>query len=453
MPFVVCAKCGEKAELPANAPSAAASETRCAKCQLDELLELNAAAPPDAPRPSQPQARAADAPPAQGAAPRQSSDELNWELPSEVESGDVVAAAPASPLETPAHSDAPQAAAHDAASDAAPTLALPHAPLVPAEPVIPEAAPLAQISSSDAPPSDTLPSAYSVDPALRAVSEPALAAGAARSTLPFGPAPGAARQSAPHGETTATARDRDAADATLDFTSSTHPSQRADAPSTARAGAAPARPRSASADALGATAQSDAPVVHSWSPPAGAGRLRRYAPAGVALAAVALAFIAGMKVGRMTSPSAAAPAASPAPAAETAAHETRAVPPTRAPVSPASSALATPQSAASARTAAANASAVAPPTRAPRFNPKVAQGALSVAAARAKACKKPGTPAATAIAAVEFAPSGNVENVRVSGARVAGTETASCIAEALARAHVPAFSGKPQTIKQIVKLK
>jgi hypothetical protein len=87
-----------------------------------------------------------------------------------------------------------------------------------------------------------------------------------------------------------------------------------------------------------------------------------------------------------------------------------------------------------------------------RFSAKVANVALGQVTGRARACKKPGSSGGTALAMVTFGPSGRVEDVTVSGARIAGTPTATCIASALSAARVPPFAGSAQTVKRAVKL-
>lgn len=488
MSFVICARCGEKAELPADAPSTAtadAREVRCQKCQLDELLNLNAPSPP---APAAPALRevvattATDAEhggptaPVQAAVRRESIDDLNWDLPSEVESGDVVAVPVESPLVAAAPVETPLVAtplvepqkadllhtspSAPVGSDDVPTAAFPRAAPVPVEPVIPGSTTLAAVSNSDAPPSDTLPSAYSLDPALRAIGEGALvppnvpSIPNARATLPFGPGLAAEPSApAPVPPPPLLTEDRPAPSVVVERAAE-KPAESTGAPNTTPEAAVP---RAAPAEFAASLAASDAPVVHSWSPAPAPSPLRRWAPVAAALGAVLLAFIAGTKYGRMTSaPSSPVTsttlAAAATPTATTAAGNAEPVN-INEPAPKANRQTLTDAKEASESAAPLPSASATPPAKGPRFNPKLAQGALSVAAARAKACRKAGTPAGTAVAMVTFAPSGQVENVAVTGGKLAGTEAATCIADALGRAHVPAFVGAAQTIKQTVKLK
>jgi hypothetical protein len=306
-----------------------------------------------------------------------------------------------------------------------------------------------------------LPSAYSLDPALRAIGEHALAPPNvpnlpnSRATLPFGPGLTAEPSSpAPVPPPPLLTEDRPAP-AVMVERAAEKPAESVGAPNTTPEAAVP---RVAPADFSASLAASDAPVVQSWSPAPAPSPLRRWAPLAAALGAVVLAFIAGTKYGRMTpAPSSPVTSTTLAAAATTTAvaapgnaepATTREAPPQANSDQTLTDAKDPTESAAPPPSASA-----AAPAKGPRFNPKLAQGALSVAAARAKACRKAGTPAGTAVAMVTFAPSGQVENVAVTGGKLAGSEAASCIADALGRAHVPAFVGAAQTIKQTVKLK
>jgi hypothetical protein len=88
----------------------------------------------------------------------------------------------------------------------------------------------------------------------------------------------------------------------------------------------------------------------------------------------------------------------------------------------------------------------------PAFNTRAANAALAQVNSRARACKKPGSPGGTALAMVTFGSSGRVEDVTVSGARIAGTPIATCIAAVLSTAKVQPFAGNAQTVKRAVKI-
>jgi hypothetical protein len=341
------------------------------------------------------------------------------------------------------------------------------APLIPVEPVPRESVSLSTVSASEAPPSDTMPSAYEVDPSLLGASKDARDSAAtlgARTTLPFGPSlPSEGSRAArlaleentgPRASTPAVA----AAPAVLQGPTEFGPPE-VSAPT---ATSPESRPRIAASAPLSTQAASDAPVVNSWLPPPTAGNLRRLAPLGAGLVAVMIAFFVGIKVGRVSSPApAAARITANAPDAPLAPIEKTSLASAPAHAAP------TPGVAKGASTDGENR---APATSTPetdaltavahvpagkgggRFSVKAAYSALNAVATRARACKKPGTSAGSATALVTFGPSGRVEDVTVSGAKVAGTPTATCIASALNTARMPAFSGKAQTIKRNIKL-
>ncbi|MES1177799.1 MAG: hypothetical protein ABUL62_25970 [Myxococcales bacterium] len=85
------------------------------------------------------------------------------------------------------------------------------------------------------------------------------------------------------------------------------------------------------------------------------------------------------------------------------------------------------------------------------FDRAAARNALASAAAQASACRKDGDPSGTATITITFAPSGRITTANLQGPPFAGTATGGCIANAMRRATVPAFSGERVTVtKQIV---
>lgn len=86
----------------------------------------------------------------------------------------------------------------------------------------------------------------------------------------------------------------------------------------------------------------------------------------------------------------------------------------------------------------------------PAFDAAAVQAALGAAAAQAARCRKEGDPMGTAIVRVTFSNSGNVTRAVVEGLPFAGTETGSCVAAALQRAKVPAYSGDRVTVTKRV---
>jgi hypothetical protein len=94
------------------------------------------------------------------------------------------------------------------------------------------------------------------------------------------------------------------------------------------------------------------------------------------------------------------------------------------------------------------------PTSTAKFNNKAANVSLAKLLARARsACKKPGSPTGTALAIVTFANTGRVIATNVSGVKITGTPTATCIANRLKSAKVPPFAGEAVTMKKTLKLK
>jgi hypothetical protein len=174
---------------------------------------------------------------------------------------------------------------------------------------------------------------------------------------------------------------------------------------------------------------------------------------------VVVAFFGGLTIGRNSSSSAASatkepavmaaaarptkppPAASPPAASPPAEAHGTASPSETNPAGASASANAEPGS------QGGNAKASATKATAP-FNTKVAGQIVARAAARAaKSCKKTKTGGA-GIATVTFSPTGRVDDVVISGAKVAGTPLADCVAASLRQARVPAFSGAAQTVKK-----
>jgi Meckel syndrome type 1 protein len=205
----------------------------------------------------------------------------------------------------------------------------------------------------------------------------------------------------------------------------------------------------------------DRPVIGSWllqsasNAPSPSGfpaettpsALKRFAPFGVALAAVIVAFFAGHSVGYNRAESALAtkePAVRAAAAKPTAPHLPAPEPVADKPAPREDE----PATAASAQADSANTKAVA--KGAPPFNAKVAQQLVARTAAKAvKSCKKT-KGGGGGVATVTFAPAGRVDDVVISGAKVAGTPAAECVASSLRQVKLAAFSGQAQTVKATV---
>jgi hypothetical protein len=84
------------------------------------------------------------------------------------------------------------------------------------------------------------------------------------------------------------------------------------------------------------------------------------------------------------------------------------------------------------------------------FDKAAALSALSSAASAASGCRKEGDPSGMATVVITFAPSGRVTSANVNGPPFAGTPTGGCIASAMRRAIVPAFSGSHITVSRTV---
>ena len=87
-----------------------------------------------------------------------------------------------------------------------------------------------------------------------------------------------------------------------------------------------------------------------------------------------------------------------------------------------------------------------------RFDAKAAKAALATAAAQTPQCREKGGPAGKATVVVTFEASGKVSSATVSDPPFAGTSSGACIAAALKRATVPAFSGLPGTVTKIISI-
>jgi len=87
-----------------------------------------------------------------------------------------------------------------------------------------------------------------------------------------------------------------------------------------------------------------------------------------------------------------------------------------------------------------------------RFDPNAAKAALAAAAVETAKCREPGGPTGMANVMVTFDPSGKVASATVSDPPFAGTSSGACIAAALKRATVPAFTGLPGTATQIISI-
>jgi len=84
------------------------------------------------------------------------------------------------------------------------------------------------------------------------------------------------------------------------------------------------------------------------------------------------------------------------------------------------------------------------------FDRAAARTALANAAAQASACRKDGDPSGTASITITFAPSGRITSANLQGPPFAGTATGGCIASAMRRATVPAFSGEHVTVTKTI---
>ncbi len=87
-----------------------------------------------------------------------------------------------------------------------------------------------------------------------------------------------------------------------------------------------------------------------------------------------------------------------------------------------------------------------------RFDAKAAKAALATAAAQTPQCRETGGPAGKATVVVTFEASGKVSSATVTDPPFAGTSSGACIAAALKRASVPAFSGLPGTVTKIISI-
>jgi hypothetical protein len=87
-----------------------------------------------------------------------------------------------------------------------------------------------------------------------------------------------------------------------------------------------------------------------------------------------------------------------------------------------------------------------------RFDVNAAKSALASAAVDTAQCRENGGPTGIATVVVTFDPSGKVSSAIVSDPPFAGTSSGACIAAAMKRATVPAFSGLPGTATKIISL-
>jgi len=87
-----------------------------------------------------------------------------------------------------------------------------------------------------------------------------------------------------------------------------------------------------------------------------------------------------------------------------------------------------------------------------RFDQNAANRALATAAVETARCREAGGPSGRATVVVTFEPSGKVASATVSDAPFAGTSSGACIAAAMKRATVPAFSGLPGTVTKILSI-
>jgi hypothetical protein len=87
-----------------------------------------------------------------------------------------------------------------------------------------------------------------------------------------------------------------------------------------------------------------------------------------------------------------------------------------------------------------------------RFDQNAAKAALASAAFETAKCREVGGPSGRATVVVTFEPSGKVSSATVSDPPFAGTSSGACIAAAMKRATVPAFSGLPGTLTKIISI-
>lgn len=204
---------------------------------------------------------------------------------------------------------------------------------------------------------------------------------------------------------------------------------------------------------FGATSPSVSPVVQAALAELNRkSAARRLAPFAGAAAVLGAALYWGLASAE-NPPSDAKPVAAVAPA-RTATEEPKAAEPP--PEKPPEPAAAPPETTPAAESSASEpTSEPEPAAEKPRakFSQRAANAALARAIKQARSCRKPGGPTGTAQAAVTFATSGKVEDVTVTGAKIAGTPLAECIGETLREASVPAFSGEPVTIKKTMKFR
>ncbi len=103
-------------------------------------------------------------------------------------------------------------------------------------------------------------------------------------------------------------------------------------------------------------------------------------------------------------------------------------------------------------TAEPTASADTPPGEAPPFDTAAAAAALGAAAGSAAGCAD-GEHKGSARVSVTFAPSGRATVAIVESGSLLGTPVASCIANVMRNASVPAFSGGPVTVRKKVRVR
>ena len=87
-----------------------------------------------------------------------------------------------------------------------------------------------------------------------------------------------------------------------------------------------------------------------------------------------------------------------------------------------------------------------------RFDANAAKSALAAAAFETPKCREKGGPSGKATLVVTFEPSGKVASATVSDPPFAGTSSGACIAAAMKKATVPAFSGLPGTVTKIISI-
>ena len=93
------------------------------------------------------------------------------------------------------------------------------------------------------------------------------------------------------------------------------------------------------------------------------------------------------------------------------------------------------------------------PRSGPTFDKSAAKSALSGAAARASECNMPGSAGGTGTVVLTFGTDGRVKNASLAAGRFQGTSVGTCVLSEFRRTKVPAFSGKPVTVKKSFRIR